>query len=248
MPNSPHRIEIPTAALEGAAARRDGTIHPYAHLEPKRTALLVVDMQTAFLAPDSPFCIKTARLIVPAINRIAAALRAGGGQVVWIVSTYGPESEHDWPVLFEHIAPGERGAAFRAALSTGSPGHAVWPELAREAADPVVSKNRFSPFAGRESGIEALLRGRRIDTVLIAGTVTNVCCESTARDATMRNFKTVMVADANAARRDDEHNATLATFLQVFGDVLTTDEIVAVIAAAQAPARPGQAFAAPAKG
>jgi nicotinamidase-related amidase len=66
--------------------------------------------------------------------------------------------------------------------------------------------------------------------VLVTGTVTTVCCECTARDAAMRNFKTIMIADANASRNDAEHNATLSIFLQAFGGVIDTDEALRLIA------------------
>jgi ureidoacrylate peracid hydrolase len=65
-----------------------------------------------------------------------------------------------------------------------------------------------------------------LDTLLITGTVTNVCCESTARDAMMLNFKTIMVSDANAARSDEEHSATLAAFYAIFGDVMETGYLI----------------------
>ena len=74
---------------------------------------------------------------------------------------------------------------------------------------------------------EARLRSHGFDTLLIAGTATNVCCESSARDAMMLNFKVVMVSDALGALTDAAHSATLLTFYGYFGDVLTTDEAVA---------------------
>ena len=67
------------------------------------------------------------------------------------------------------------------------------------------------------------------DTLLVTGTLTNVCCESTARDAMMRDFKTVMISDANAARSLADHLAGLRTFVQVFGDVRSTKEVVALL-------------------
>ena len=70
------------------------------------------------------------------------------------------------------------------------------------------------------------LRARQFDTVLITGTVTNVCCESSARDAMMTNFKTVMVSDANAAMTMEEHNASLVAFYAIFGDVMDTDFVI----------------------
>jgi ureidoacrylate peracid hydrolase len=67
--------------------------------------------------------------------------------------------------------------------------------------------------------------------VIIVGTLTNVCCESSARDAMMLNYRLVFVADANAALNDAEHNATLTSLLRVFGDIATTDEVIALLAA-----------------
>jgi ureidoacrylate peracid hydrolase len=63
--------------------------------------------------------------------------------------------------------------------------------------------------------------------VLITGTVTNVCCESSARDANMTNFRTIMVSDANAANSQEEHEASLTAFYNVFGDVMDTDMVIA---------------------
>jgi ureidoacrylate peracid hydrolase len=94
--------------------------------------------------------------------------------------------------------------------------------------DPV-PKRRFSPFIQGSSELEAILRARGIDTVVISGTRTNVCCETTARDAMMLDFKTVVVADATAAATDLEHMAGLMTVFQVFGDVRTTDEVIGLL-------------------
>ena len=63
-------------------------------------------------------------------------------------------------------------------------------------------------------------------TISITGTVTNVCCESSARDAMMLNFRTVMVSDGCAAVTDEEHAASLIAFHLLFGDVLTVDECI----------------------
>ncbi|MFN3351377.1 isochorismatase family protein, partial [Pseudorhodoplanes sp.] len=95
-------------------------------------------------------------------------------------------------------------------------------EVAAE--DHTVIKNRYSAFIAGSSQLERLLRSLGIDTVLIAGTKTNVCCESTARDAMMLDFKTVMVSDCCAALSDEEHRAALENVFQQFGDVLTAAE------------------------
>ncbi len=61
--------------------------------------------------------------------------------------------------------------------------------------------------------------------MLIAGTATNVCCESTARDAMMLDYRVIMLSDANATWTDEEHAATLNSFMLFFGDVMTADEV-----------------------
>jgi ureidoacrylate peracid hydrolase len=76
-----------------------------------------------------------------------------------------------------------------------------------------------------------VLRGLGIENLLVTGTKTNVCCEATGRDAMMMDFRVVMVSDCLAALSDDEHRASLETFIQQFGDVMTKDEAVAVLSA-----------------
>jgi ureidoacrylate peracid hydrolase len=93
-------------------------------------------------------------------------------------------------------------------------------------ADHIVVKNRYSAFISGSSQLERLLRSLGVDTVLIAGTKTNVCCEATARDAMMLDFKVVLLSDCCAALSDDEHRATLENIIQQFGDVMTGPEVV----------------------
>jgi ureidoacrylate peracid hydrolase len=105
----------------------------------------------------------------------------------------------------------------------------VWPELETSAEDIVVVKNRYSALVAGSSTLERVLRALGVDTLIIAGTKTNVCCESTARDAMMLDFKVVLVSDCCAALSDDEHRATLETHIQQFGDVATADEVLRLL-------------------
>lgn len=223
-----HKIEIAQQAID-ISLRRRGAVQPFATIEPCKTALLVVDMQTGFIAPGAVAEIPIAREIVPNINRLANALRGADGTIVWIVSTYGPGAERDWTTFFNFIITGDPSDRFRLAFQEGKPEHTLWRELDRGPEDLLVSKNRLTPFADPNQELERLLRSRGVDTALVVGTVTNVCCECTARDAAMRNFKTIMISDANASRNDGEHNATLSIFLQAFGGVLSTDEAIELI-------------------
>jgi len=162
---------------------------------------------------------------VPNINRLAQAVRETGGAVVWIKTTYTPETLKEWSTYYELSSP-EQGARRAQALAAGSKGHELWSELDARAGDLTVEKKRFSAFIQGSSNLAEVLRERGIDTVLITGTVTGVCCESTARDAMMCNFKTIMVTDGNAAMTDEDHNASLASFYLTFGDVMPTDKAI----------------------
>ena len=93
--------------------------------------------------------------------------------------------------------------------------------------DEIVTKYRYSAFMPGSSELLDRLRVRGFDTVLITGTVTNVCCESSARDANMTNFRVIMISDGNAANSQEEHDASLTAFYNVFGDVMDTDMIIA---------------------
>ena len=76
--------------------------------------------------------------------------------------------------------------------------------------------------------LDAFLRARGIDTLIITGCLTDVCCESTARDAMMLNYRAIIVTDANAADTDADadHNAALTAFYTTFGDVMPTEMLV----------------------
>ena len=215
--------DVDPAIMQAAAARR-GRLHVYDEIVPTHTALVVIDLQNAFMRPGAPSEVPNARAIVPAVNRLAHTLRKSGGTVAWVQATF----ERDgWPLFFEHMVRPELAARILAALRPGSPDHALWPELSIVPEDIVVPKYRFSAFLPGASTLPAILRGRGIDTVLIAGCMTNMCCDSSGRDAVMTDFRTVMVADCNAARTDAEHLSALGSFLTGFGDVRRSDELTA---------------------
>jgi len=94
-----------------------------------------------------------------------------------------------------------------------------------------VKKIKFSAFIATSSDIDARLKNLRVESVLIAGTATNVCCESSARDAMLLDYRVIMLSDGNAAKTDEEHAATLNSFAMFFGDVMSTDEAIARIRA-----------------
>jgi ureidoacrylate peracid hydrolase len=220
-----HPLAIPPEIIARVQARC-GRAHPFEDLDPRGTAFVVIDLQVGFMDPaiSHAFC-PMAERIVPAVNRLADAVRTAGGGVFWIQNTHDSRCDDEWSVMQRMATPAAR-ARRVAAMTEGSPGHALWPALDVRPADERVKKHRFSAFIQGSSDLPDRLRARGFDTVLIGGTVTNVCCESSARDAMMTNFRTIMVADCNAANSDAEHNASLASFWNIFGDVMTTDHVI----------------------
>lgn len=220
-----HQLAIPSDIIARGEARC-GRAHPVEDLDPRSTAFVVIDMQVGFMDPAiSHACCPMAERIVPAVDRLADAVRQAGGGVFWIQNTHDASCEAEWTAMQRMATPAAR-AKRNAAMTQGAPGHALWPALGVRAEDEIVLKRRFSAFIQGSSDLPQRLRTRGFDTVLTGGTVTNVCCESSARDAMMLDFRTVMVADCNAANSDAEHNASLAAFWNIFGDVMTTDHVI----------------------
>jgi ureidoacrylate peracid hydrolase len=219
-------FDIPDSVAARVLARR-GTLHPFADLDPTRTALVVIDLQNAFMDERVGHAVcPMARDIVPNVNRLATAVRSTGGGVFWIKNTHDDACLTSWSVLHDMSTPEGRRRRI-AAMSADTEGHALWPALEVAPEDEIVRKFRFSAFLPGASDLPDRLRARGFDTVLITGTVTNVCCESSARDAMMTNFKTIMITDANAAANMEEHQASLRAFYLTFGDVMDTDFVIA---------------------
>lgn len=224
-------FELSTATVDRIISRR-GRLHGFEAINTAQTALVVVDMQNVFCAPQAPVEVPAARDIVANINRLAEVTRETGGLVVWVQMTMNRREE--WALVLDNLLSPQTGERVLEAIKPGSEGQALWPMMRPAVGDLYVNKNRFSAFLPSSSDIAAQLTRRSIDTVLITGTLTNVCCESSARDAAMMDFKTIMVSDANAALTDKAHNMTLTNFIQTFGDVRTTDEVIGMLNAGRA--------------
>lgn len=230
-----HHIAIRPEIIERVTARR-GQLHLFDRIDPRQAAFVVIDMQATFVAPGAPAEVPAARGIVPAINRLAREMRAQGGAVVWVIhANDSRDGASDWPGFFDRFVAAEVRTKTVAGLSPNAAGQQLWSAMAADPSDLRLFKNRYSALIAGSSQLERVLRGRGIETLLIAGTKTNVCCESTARDAMMLDFNVVMVSDCLAALSDDEHRSTLENVIQQFGDVLTVDEVLVRFDTAKAP-------------
>ena len=217
-------LDFPQDFLDNLTSAR-GRVHVIDQLIPAKTALLVIDMQNFFVEQGQALEVPAARKLAPNINRLTQATRASGGTVIWIQMTLNDADLDRWSVFLP--ANGSR-ARFQP-VADGEYGHQIWKEMTVMPEDLIVQKRRFSAFIQGSSDLHKILQERGIDTLIIAGTLTNVCCESTARDAMMLNYRILMVADANATLTEEAHRAALMNILFVFGDVQSTADVMKML-------------------
>jgi nicotinamidase-related amidase len=220
-----HRLNLPDWAVD-----RGRALNNFASLSPGRTVLVNIDMQNVFVAEGQVYASGHARDIVPAVNRLAAAMRAKGAPVIWTRTTHafeGPFAPPDWQYDLSDPSTAEGIAA----LQKGALGHALYPRMDVVESDIVIDKYRYGAFtcpAGRLAGV---LENLGAEMVLITGTSTNCCCETTAREANMAGYKVIVVSDATAALTDAEHNAALLNLRVNFADVRRAEEVLDMISA-----------------
>jgi ureidoacrylate peracid hydrolase len=203
-----------------------GDLRIYKDLDPRKTVLVVIDMQAAFVEPGGVIEVPSSRGIVDNINRAAAGFRELGMPVIWIRSMH-PAGAADWRHFFDNFVRPERREAAAAAMSNDAPPSRFYREMDVQESDYVVIKNRYSCLIPGSSSLERLVRSLGIDTLVLAGTKTDICVESTARDAMMLDFRVVVLSDGTSALSDEEHQAALNVLVQEFADVLTVDEVLA---------------------
>jgi biuret amidohydrolase len=208
-------------------------------LVPSRTALINVDLQRCFVQ-GSPLASPDGPAVVERVNRLARACRQAGALVVHTRMSVKPDRS-DAGVVMTELVP-----AFLIDLFAEGAGSAeLHDALEAGPADIILGKPRYGAFHGTD--LEQLLRSRGIDTVIITGIATNICCETTAREAAQHDFHVFFVSDATATIEmggvpaEDLQRATCASLGQFFAQVVTLDDIVgkfarAVPAAEQAAA------------
>ena len=179
-------------------------------LDPARCAVLVIDMQNHFTGEGEGF----ASGVTGTINRLAGAARKKSIPVIF--------TQHG------HEDPEKDGGMLRTwwgdIIVCGTPGHAFDPSLDVREGDLIVSKKRYSAFAG--TPLEALLREKGVRQVIVTGTMTNLCCETTARDAFVRDFEVFFVSDATATVDGEMQKGSLLNLSFGFAHVVTADELI----------------------
>ena len=200
---------------------------------PARTALVNVDMQNCFVegyrisVPDGP-------AVLERVNRVAAACRKAGILVIHTSFVYRPDGSNVGIVKEVDPVSIESGI-----LNKGAQGAALHPGLVVEKGDILLDKPRFGAF--HMTDMELILRARGIDSIIVSGLATNICCESTAREAAVRNFRVFFLSDGTATSgigdltAADLQRATCATLGLLFAQVQTVDEMIGKIEGAVRP-------------
>jgi ureidoacrylate peracid hydrolase len=205
---------------------RRGKFHWFDEIDKNKTALLIIDMQDTFCEPGSPAEVPASRDIIDPINKFTKSLRELNVPIIWVVHANSQSNgSSDWELFFNYVVSSDVKEKTIASLAPAK--QKIYRELLTEDSDFTIIKNRYSALIPGSSSLEVLLKKLGVDTVLITGTKTNVCCESTARDAMMLDFKVIMVEDCCAALSEEEHRSALETIIQQFGDVMTAPEVLA---------------------
>ncbi|MEH7387313.1 isochorismatase family cysteine hydrolase [Bacillus sp. JJ1521] len=191
----------------------------------KKAVLLAIDMQNDFVNEGAIMEVPMARENIPNMKRIVDHCREVGIPIIF--------TRH---VLSDHFNISPLEAAYNtklkeAGMRDGTYGAEIIKELEPLPGEVIITKHRYDAFYNTQ--LETIINNIRgmneVDTVIIIGTVTNICCESTARSAFMRDYKVAFISDANGGLDEMSHNATLSIIGKVFGRVMNTDELIAEI-------------------
>ncbi|WP_333773485.1 cysteine hydrolase family protein [Streptomyces sp. IBSBF 3136] len=209
------------------ARARDAYEHGRASFDvrPKRTALLVVDMQDEFVQPGwSPYWVPAATRMAPRLRRLVERCRSASVPVIWTIFDdthlgldrpkalrYLPHADADW----RRPGPAE-----------------VWDQMGRQPDEALIRKPSYGAFY--DTPLDTMLRNLGRDTVIVRGTLTNYCCGTTARQAYERGYKVVFGADVTATDDESRQEPELAVLRKGFALVLTAEEITNQLATADA--------------
>lgn len=182
-------------------------------LNVRKSALLVIDMQRFFLDADSPGFTCGGMAIISNLKRLIGAFRAAGRPVIFTRHVHHPGD----------LDSGIMGWWWKGKCLEGSPESEIHPELTPWANEKVIFKHRYSAFYNTD--LETVLRCLKAEDLVISGVMTNLCCESTARDAYFRDYRVLVPADGTGAVNEEMHLASLLNLAFGFAFVTTSDRI-----------------------
>ena len=217
-------------------ARRIAHVQPLAGLEqkvrPEHAALLVIDMQNDFCASKGVVAkggrdVSEVQEMAARLPDLIAAARAAGVLVVFVRNVYSSDANFYLSDVWLEQAARKQGGGYTSVpvCAAGSWEGDFYGAVRPEPGDPVVTKHRYSGFYNTD--LDTILRSHGVRTIIATGVSTNVCVETTAREAFIRDYYVVLVADGTAAYTQEEHDKTLKDIDRFFGEVTTIAELKA---------------------
>ena len=179
-----------------------------------KSALLVIDMQRFFLNPASPTFTCGGVAILPTLKRLIAAFRKADRPVIYTRHVHHPD----------RLDAGIMGWWWEGMCLEGSPESEVQADITPLSNEKVILKHRYSTFYNAD--LETVLRCLKIEDLVISGIMTNMCCESTARDAYYRDYRVFFLADGTGTINEEMHLASLLNLAFGFAYVTFADEII----------------------
>src|SRR3990172_6950582 len=183
-------------------------------LDAPHSALLVVDMQNYFLDPKSPTFTEGGRAILPNLKKLIKAFRSAGRPVIYTAHVHAGDGSDAGIMKWWWEGMGKE----------GTPEAQIHPQIAPRPGEKVVKKHRYSGFYNTD--LETILRCLNIKDLVITGIMTNLCCESTARDAYYRDYRVFFLLDGTGSVTEEFHLATLKNLAFGFAYVTTAEEII----------------------
>ncbi|MCI9476195.1 cysteine hydrolase [Anaerovoracaceae bacterium 41-7] len=170
----------------------------------KKAALIVIDMQKAFVEPGAAHCIAGAKATVPACAKVIAEARAAGSPVFWVRRQYRPDGSD---VEFTRKAAWKAGGGTMAPGSTGINSEELAEGLMAEPSDYQIIKPRWSGFFQTE--LDLILRRLQIETVVLIGTTTPNCVRTTCYDAIALDYETIIIEQCCSSQTEEIQRANM---------------------------------------
>jgi nicotinamidase-related amidase len=197
-------------------------------IEPSRTALLVTDMQNVFVE-GSPVSAPEGPQVLDRLNHLAGFCHEVGIQVIYTAHVVRPDHTNVG-ILGKIVPPVQAGL-----IDDGSVSGSLHSGVRMREGDILLKKPRYGAFHGTD--LELILRDKGIDTLIIGGIATNVCCETTAREATARDFKVIFLSDGTATfglpdlgfgaiTAQEIQRVTCSVISFFYGQVLTVNQVI----------------------
>lgn len=183
-------------------------------LDTAKTALMVIDMQRFFVEPGSPLSLEHGNVIIPTVKKLIEGFRKTGLPVIYTRHVHHPDGSD----------AGNLGWWWDGMIIDGSPESEITAELAPLPGEKIIFKHRYSSFLGTD--LDTVLRGKGIKDIVISGVMTNLCCETTAREAFMRDYRVIFLADATGAATEEMHLATLVNLAFGFARIVLAGDIL----------------------